>query len=195
MHREPTHPLQHPPDRPRRPRRRWTGAGAALAMVLAVGLLASGCGGDSDADDAAAAGGGEPAVDGDPGLAYAECMRENGVPEFPDPQNGRIMVTPESGLDLGSPEFEAAREACQDLAPEGLGPGSGPNPEMEEQVLAFARCMRDNGIDFPDPDFSGGGVRLQSPDADPSSPEFQAAQDECSEHLQGLPRPGARSAP
>lgn len=55
----------------------------------------------------------------------AQCMRENGVPEFPDPEpNGgiRIEMKPGSGLDPNSPQFKAAQQACAQFQPEGPGP-------------------------------------------------------------------------
>jgi hypothetical protein len=44
---------------------------------------------------------------------YAQCMRDNGVEAFPDPEPGSpgIRITPEVGQD---PDFEAAQQACQD---------------------------------------------------------------------------------
>jgi len=40
--------------------------------------------------------------------AYAACMRDHGVSNFPNPVNGRITLTPASGIDPGSPTFQAA---------------------------------------------------------------------------------------
>lgn len=47
-------------------------------------------------------------------LKMAECMRENGVEEFPDPEPGQMgmQITPETGED---PQFEAAQEACRGI--------------------------------------------------------------------------------
>jgi hypothetical protein len=45
-------------------------------------------------------------------LALAECMRENGVESFPDPQPGEgIRIGPEQAED---PDFEAAQEKCNE---------------------------------------------------------------------------------
>jgi hypothetical protein len=59
-------------------------------------------------------------------LKYVTCMRQNGVPNFPDPQDGRIVFKggPKSGVDPNSPQFKAATQKCQKLLPAG-GPGSG----------------------------------------------------------------------
>jgi hypothetical protein len=59
----------------------------------------------------------------------SRCMRENGVPNFPDPDEyGRIKVEGGPGLDPQSPEFKAAEEACAKYrpAPPSGAPGAGP---------------------------------------------------------------------
>lgn len=52
--------------------------------------------------------------------AFAECMRRNGVEEFPDPEaGGGIMIDGDAGaLDPSSEEFKAAQEACRGELPE-----------------------------------------------------------------------------
>ena len=59
---------------------------------------------------------------------------------------------------------------------------------MQETMLEFASCMREHGVDMPDPDFSGGGARMQfragAGGVDPESPTFQKAQEACQEILQ-----------
>ncbi|PZF80330.1 hypothetical protein [Jiangella anatolica] len=49
--------------------------------------------------------------------AFAECMRDNGLPEFPDPQPGGQGLF--DGIDRTNPGFQAALEACQDVLPAG----------------------------------------------------------------------------
>lgn len=47
--------------------------------------------------------------------AFAECMRENGMPDFPDPQPGEGGVFgSDPSIDRTSPAFQEASEACQD---------------------------------------------------------------------------------
>jgi hypothetical protein len=169
------------------PRRRWRAA-QALAVIAAAGLFAAGCGGS---DESGGGGGSAASADSDPAVAYAECMRENGVPEFPDPVNGQLQLqaTPGSGLDPDSPEFKRAQEACQDLAPAGAEAGGGPDADLQAQVLDYAKCIRENGVpEFPDPDFSGGGVIMQlPPGVDQNSQQFQSAQQACQDKApQGL---------
>jgi hypothetical protein len=169
------------------PRRRWRAA-QALAVIAAAGLVAAGCGGS---DESGGGGGSEASADSDPAVAYAECMRENGVPEFPDPVNGQLQLqaTPGGGLDPESPEFKRAQEACQDLAPAGAEAGASPNTDLQAQVLDYAKCIRKNGVpEFPDPDFSSGGVTMGlPPGVDPNSEQFQSALQACQDKApQGL---------
>ena len=51
--------------------------------------------------------------------AFAQCMRDNGLPEFPDPQPGGQGLF--EGIDRTAPGFQAALEACQDVLPAGGG--------------------------------------------------------------------------
>jgi hypothetical protein len=69
-------------------------------------------------------------------LAFSACMRSHGVPKFPDPQfsGGMTRISiggKDSGIDPGSPVFQAAQKTCQKLMPDG-GPksqsGNGPAP-------------------------------------------------------------------
>lgn len=144
--------------------------------VLALGLVAllAACGGGGS-EGADGDGGDEPVDRDSQAVAYSQCMRENGVTDFPDPdENGRLLVQRGPG---SAGDMEAASKACEDLRPEGLGGGANgePNPAM----LELAECMRANGVPgFPDP--TGGGIRI-SPDMgfDPNSPEFAAAMEIC----------------
>ena len=89
--------------------------------------------------------------------------------------------------------MEEADKACRDLLPAGgmLGdPNATMDPALADQMLKFAQCMRDHGVDFPDPQFSGGGVSIQvgggeAGAIDPTSKTFQAAQEACGSELPG----------
>lgn len=119
-------------------------------------------------------------------VKYAECMRTHGVPNFPDPVNGRLAlnVGPSSGLDPNSSQFQSAQQACQSEAPAGLGSGSTASPQQQTQGLNFAACMREHGVaNFPDPSFSGGGTVLKVPPEVANSPQFAAAQQACRSQL------------
>ena len=56
-------------------------------------------------------------------LANARCMRENGVPDFPDPQfdeNGGAQIRITKALDPEGPAFQKAMKACEGTMP-GMG--------------------------------------------------------------------------
>jgi hypothetical protein len=115
-------------------------------------------------------------------------------------------------------QFETAREECGD--PPMLGSFTEEDREqMEEDALAFAACMRDEGIeDFPDPDFSqfgpgrgpvtdeatsededGDGIerRVVGPwgEIDLEDPEMAAAFEACQGEMGGPGGPGVAVAP
>jgi hypothetical protein len=51
------------------------------------------------------------------GLKFAQCMRSYGV-ALPDPDSsGRIPDPASVGIDQGSPQFEAANQACAKYRP------------------------------------------------------------------------------
>ncbi|HTS72549.1 MAG TPA: hypothetical protein VMG74_02425 [Gaiellaceae bacterium] len=62
-------------------------------------------------------------------LAFSACMREHGVPGYPDPtflDGGAVVkITPQAGtnLDSASPTFQAAQQACRGRLPKGAKAG------------------------------------------------------------------------
>jgi hypothetical protein len=88
-------------------------------------------------------------------------------------------------------------------------PGANPtaNPttaaDAEAQALAFAQCMRDNGVDFPDPTVNADGVptfegafgRSQSGGFDPGDTSFNDAMDACSSLMQNIAFGGGPGGP
>lgn len=187
-----------------------------VPAALAVGVLATACGGGAGGatDGIASAGDGTPARNAtdkatvDPeqaGLDFARCMREHGV-DMPDPQaggGGMVMIGPgpgevQAGRAVGPPAgFEEAHEACKHILEDLIGDGPGPmDPAEQDRALRFAQCMRDNGIDLPDPDFSGGGISItigRQGGIGPDDETFKKAQEACG----GLfgPRGGMGAAP
>jgi hypothetical protein len=116
-------------------------------------------------------------------VAYAACMRQHGVPNFPDPlPNGGFGLNPSiTGGTNGqvSPQYQAATTACASLTP------SGPLSASQEQkalsqLLKVSACMRTHGIKtFPDPTVSNQGVVLHIVGFDRNSPQFQSAWQTC----------------
>jgi len=125
-------------------------------------------------------------------LAFARCMREHGV-DMPDPDTsggGPGVLTFQAGgpggdLDANAEKFQEANDACKDLmgdaGPMNMSPEQA--QEMQDQALAFSRCMREHGVNMPDPSFDGEGhVTMKIDDGsglDPSDPKFEAAQQAC----------------
>jgi hypothetical protein len=79
---------------------------AAVALA-AVALAGAACGGDEEPGRTEAS----RAPQGD-AMAFAKCMRENGVPSFPDP--GADGSFAKNDKDKSNPpEFTKAEEACK----------------------------------------------------------------------------------
>jgi hypothetical protein len=151
---------------------------AAIAMVV----LLNACGSDAPA----ATGSGSNVAQA---VKFAQCMRANGVPDFPDPDASGTLtidgVVNGSSLDPNSATFQQAISACKDLEPAGFM-GHTRSAQQQEAALKFAQCMRDNGVpDFPDPTADGPIIdttRIPSmAGKDPrSDPGFNAAKNKCS---------------
>jgi hypothetical protein len=134
-------------------------------------------------------------------VAYARCMRTHGVPEFPEPSEGHLLIHSSdhnghvTGLNPQSAQFQAAQKVCGKLLPNGGVPSPAEQSKMQEKALQFSKCMRTHGVpSFPDPKFGGAGkVSLRiggGPSGiNPRSSQFQAAQKACQSIL-----PGPKSA-
>ena len=119
---------------------------AALAMVA---LLGAGCSNGSSGSS------GNNAAQHEKAVKFAECMRDNGVMGFPDPDaSGGLTidgVVNGSSLDANSPAWKKAMSACKDLEPPGFT-GHTRSTAQQQAALKFAQCVRANGVnDFPDP--------------------------------------------
>ena len=157
----------------------------AVAAMFATGCSSSGGGGDE-------AGGGSS----DPqeaALAYAKCMREQGI-DVPDPKvdgdggGGMVQLGPGGPMGEDPEAFEAAQEACAEYLPDmgGEGPIGTLTEADKEQMLKFAECMREQGIDMRDPDFSSGNdgaIELEAPPGSLGNEKFEAATQACQEFL------------
>ena len=173
----------------RAPLRMATGA---LGLSALISISACG-GGDGDASGDqvaslgtlapadAATGSTTPADNEEAFLAYAQCLRDEGL-DVDDPTfdaDGDIsggFFGPDSGLEPGSEEFQNAQDACGSLI-EGVtlgGPGGeGFDTEaIQEASLGFTECLRDEGLVVDDLDFSlqGPGGGQGGPPGDGSLP-------------------------
>jgi hypothetical protein len=180
---------------------------SALVAALALTMSLSACGDEAEEPGVATLNGteddgegeddgGEPVSDEEleeQALEFSECMRENGVPDFPDPEieDGRIQMRvggPDGGGEIDQEAMEKAMEACEELAPRGGGNFSEEDrQQMQDEMLAYAQCMRDNGYDMPDPDFGEGEGGIFRMEGEPDDPAFVNAQEACEDEMPGRP--------
>jgi hypothetical protein len=85
-------------------------------------------------------------------LAFSECMRSHGVPNFPDPSgSGGIHIPQGSNINPFSPSFKTAQAQCRNRLPGG-GPPQGVSEQQKQQMVRTSECMRAHGVTgFPDP--------------------------------------------
>jgi hypothetical protein len=149
---------------------------AFAAVPFSLAALAAGCGGakaPSVAHIGTTATTAVPESYQQARLKWADCIRAHGVPNFPEP-NGQGGVNL-AGLNVNSPQFLAALQACKSLV-------VAPPPDRAAQVLkrteVAAQCMRKHGVsNFPDP--TSQGAILLPRTVDPGSPQFQSAAHAC----------------
>jgi hypothetical protein len=163
--------------------------------VATIALAACGSGGS---------GGGSGSSEADfreAALKHARCMREHGL-DVPDPKFG-----PGGGVQLemrgegaDKHKVQRAEEACRKYLEAVRPPELSPEQEQKfrEEALRHARCMREHGIDFPDPTFGEGGkVQMKIEGGPgvvgPGNPRFEQAQKACAKF--GGPKFGMTKGP
>jgi hypothetical protein len=142
----------------------------ALTLAGLIGLVSAGCGSNESSEGGAASGtdtantvsatgatistatadnsADQNLSKQEKAVKFAECMRANGVPHFPDPDakgeyNFGVDVTPEV--------WTKAVDACKALKPPGALSAER-TPKEQSASLRFAQCVREHGVkDFPDP--------------------------------------------
>lgn len=166
---------------------------AAIPLILVLGL--TGCSSDGGDNNGVASAGGDSTNSGDDSggggneplsedeeheqmLDYAQCLRDHGV-DVEDPAPGEGI---QLQLDGGPHQADAALEACKDLLPPAP---AGPEEDAgaREDMLDYAQCMRDNGVEqFADPQ-PGAGINI-GPDV-VEDPDYEAAEQTCGELFGG----------
>ncbi|GAA1992173.1 hypothetical protein [Amycolatopsis minnesotensis] len=140
------------------------GGGDKVASVSSVSSPPAAGQGDQNA-------GNQGGSDEDKRRAFAKCMREHGV-DMPDPQPGGMGTTMkiEAG---GEAKMKAAEEACRKLLPNG-GEMKKPDAKQLDEMRKQAKCMREHGVDMPDPDPEKPGMRVAGKAGDPAKMEAAA---------------------
>ena len=119
-------------------------AGCGSSSSPGVARLSSNTSGGSAADGAGKASTPERGASAQQKMvAYSQCMRTHGVPEFPEPTEGHLLIHSSShnghvtGVNPRSSQFQAAQKVCGKLIPERRGPqpgatgqGAGKRPEV-----------------------------------------------------------------
>ncbi|WP_370947077.1 hypothetical protein AB5J62_05850 [Amycolatopsis sp. cg5] len=160
-----------------------------LGMAITAAVLSGCSSAGDDAGKVASAGGSSSAVPapGDGGgfdqktkdqmLARAKCMRENGV-NIPDPTFEGGMAPREMIPEGVSEEaYKKATDACVKFMPDG---GSKEDQAKAlDKARAMAKCLREHGIDTPDPDETH-GLQIGKPGDDPKV--LDKAMKECGIH-------------
>lgn len=162
------------------------------AMLAGIALLATGCGAASSTTTTTSS----PQDGASAAFRFSACMRQHGVPNFPDPRvtttpgNQSVMVTLPAGVH-GTPAFRAAQQSCRGILP---APSKGNHTSAAAQaahrlgLLAFARCVRTHGInDFPDPNAQGQmtSAMLAAAGVDVHAPSVLSAAKACISASQG----------
>ncbi len=161
----------------------------SVVLLVALSLLAAGCGG-----------GGSPGVASGPSsttaqqngaLAFARCMRSHGLPDWPDPTSGgEFDKSKLRQLSYSVSQVRSVEDgACNHLL---VAPSNGPTITLVDRAdyLKAAACMRSHGFaDFPDPKFASNNVQTDIPSSiNQDSSTFKNAASTCTKLIPaGLP--------
>jgi hypothetical protein len=131
---------------------------AALAVIAMIAVISAGCGGTSTGGAASAgvtnttpstATASSTLTARDKAVKFTECMRANGVSDFPDPNASGEF--PNFGVSVSGAQWLSALRACKALQPPG-SLSAKLTPKQFSTAIKFAQCMRAKGVpDFPDP--------------------------------------------
>jgi hypothetical protein len=150
----------------------------AGALVASAALLVSACGSSSPTSTTTSSQSSQNAVA--QAYKFSTCMRDHGVTNFPDPKvtdNGNQQSIAIQAVGAKTPAFKTASIACRGILPTpsnaDLAAEAAQQRAHAQDLLSFARCMRNRGINgFPDPTAEGqftlqmianAGVDLHSP--------------------------------
>jgi hypothetical protein len=169
-----------------------------IAMASLVLLTAACSGSPSATSSSTGTGGASNAGDSANSqlVAYSQCMRSHGVPNFPDPTGGVPPKVSAQELGVSNSQLQVAQGACQHLLPATSGSLSGsslqqcylagvcPQALVQQAVSAgreFAQCMRSHGVpNWPDPTVDSRGRPLFNITVPrPPPPQVSTAMNEC----------------
>jgi hypothetical protein len=154
-----------------------------VLAITGLALAVAGCGGNSPTQTQTGAGSSRSPKGGiNAAYRFSACMRNHGLPNFPDPvvhtsagsQEIGIRVTP--GETKG-PAFASAQKACQSIIGP-PGPGNRNSATQDRQhlatLVAFTHCLHSHGYPtFPSPNAQG---RLDPSTIASSGVDFHSSQ-------------------
>jgi hypothetical protein len=186
----------------RRPWRAWPPAARTAAAIIAtasLALLTAACSGSPSSTSSSTGTGGSSNAGGSANsqlVAYSQCMRSNGVPNFPDPTGGVPPKVSAQRLGVSNSQLQVAQGACQHLLPATGASLNGSSLQqcylagvcpqaLVQQALSagreFAQCMRSHGVpNWPDPIVDSQGRPLFNITVPrPPPPQVSTAINEC----------------
>lgn len=158
-------------------------SGIALVLTAAATVAVTGCGAGGPAATTGGSASSPPQF-----LAYADCMRSRGVPDYPDGGVGNVGLP--SSIDTQAPAYVSAQHACARDLPAPVGQRK-PTERQRRLAVAFSACVRGHGLPrFPDPTLSvpapgvvqgivRSGMYWPLPAGTVASPAFQRAAAAC----------------
>ena len=166
---------------------------------MTAALLAAGCSSPSSTTPGSTPSAGSTVAQA---VAYTQCMRSHGVPEYPEPDSSGQLQKIGSGQQVGvsDAQLTTASNACQSLWPyQALTPAQ-QQQELTDD-LKFAQCMRSHGVPtLPDPVATNGHVEfvisVSRDGFNPQSPQILAKARACQHVLPaGAQLPSAVTTP
>jgi hypothetical protein len=185
--------------------------GLLAPALLASALTLSACGSSSSGGGVVSLAGGSATAAPSPtasgaaeqdALKYVECLRGQGL-DIPDPtvdaKGNLTFGRPPGGTGSGGgagggggggfdrDKFTAAQKVCGPLPASLTNSFTGGNQaQFQDNLLKFAKCMRGQGIDMADPDFSKGmNPSTLFGDLDQNDPKVIAAGKVCQKYFTG----------
>ena len=148
--------------------------GGAPAAAVGIAVLAA-CGGSGPS----AGTGSTPLQKAE---AYAQCMRAQGDPVFPDPDSSWFFIRDAAdAAAFSGPQAQAAMQAYSRLCPPGITAAQ--RQQLAQRELKFSVCMRSHGYpSFPVPLPGGSGFNdgtIQAQGIDMNAAPYQAANNTC----------------
>jgi hypothetical protein len=175
--------------------------GRAVALCMAAGVVAlaiSACGSSSSSSAGSAAASGTAVASSnaryEARLNLAKCLRQNGLPNVPDPSPGGGGAAGGAGgifrqlASVPRSHVQSALQACQTYLRQAF-PAANLSPAQQAQFrqafVKYAECMRVNHVNIPDPGSTGSGptggfgFRGAISPTVRNSPAFQSANAKC----------------